>query len=673
MSLWIFSPLGVQAQSTSLTEVKTREKTVVVEGGSEEIQATEGNGLRESSGLPGARTMIDLEPYANSGKTVADVLRQVAGVEVTQGGEPLSPARVRIRGSRPDQVLVIVDGVSLNNQTASPAQSRQLGGVGVDLASLPASRVASVEIVRGAAASQYGPNAAAGAIIVRTHPPLETRSLEASHTVGVGGFREDRAGWQEPIAGGAIGLDLSLARSDGEYVFYDPSGGVAKPEAERCAPRVGAEYRLRRCNDKSRGGLGLSWRQGDHQRAQVQYTVSRQEGLGGVLDPRPHGEAEQRRWVAGIEQRWPISNKTKVGLDLGVVREDGERDENTTTGADDRNEHTERRDHIESWVEKFYGQHRVRVGGRGEHLSLADRFFDQQREQWAGFGQWELFRALGGWEASWRMERISDVGTATTYRLGMTQHLGAFWGIKASHGTGFRPPTLYELHDPATVFGPSPANPDLVPEHSRTADAGLFIKLSDRFYGEVIGFHHFTTDQIVATADPVSPALFRFQNLERTRSEGVETSASGQLGPHVRLNATYQRTRAEVLADGNPAVSTGQTEGVKQVPGVAENLASAGVVWQANNTRGWRLAVDWRHVGRRYIDTANNHFLKPYQIWEATLGFPLWRDFTGRLTGRNLTNETYAEVENHPPPGRQLFLTVVWRWPGEKTEHKSQK
>ncbi|MFZ2063311.1 MAG: TonB-dependent receptor plug domain-containing protein, partial [Candidatus Binatus sp.] len=45
---------------------------------------------------------------------VADVLRQVPGVQVTQSGSPGSNTDVSIRGATPSQTLVLIDGVEVN-------------------------------------------------------------------------------------------------------------------------------------------------------------------------------------------------------------------------------------------------------------------------------------------------------------------------------------------------------------------------------------------------------------------------------------------------------------------------------------------------------------------------------------------------------------------------------
>ncbi|MCH7477051.1 MAG: TonB-dependent receptor plug domain-containing protein [SAR324 cluster bacterium] len=230
---------------------------VILEGGVEEVRPEAeppeaaarpmpGGGLQ-----PGARTVIPLEKFRDTQLSVADVLREVPGVAVVQTGDALSPTKVRIRGSRPDQVLILLDGVPLGAVTDHPAQGRLEGRQGVDLAALPIDGVESIEIVRGAASSLYGPDAAAGAIIIRTRRGAE-EGVVAERTVGPAGFRKSRVRWVKPFGESTLTLEVAQKKSDGEYVFFLPDAGqatvVTTPEAELCAPRLGGGFRLRRCN-----------------------------------------------------------------------------------------------------------------------------------------------------------------------------------------------------------------------------------------------------------------------------------------------------------------------------------------------------------------------------------------------------------------------------------------
>jgi iron complex outermembrane recepter protein len=93
-----------------------------------------------------------------------------------------------------------------------------------------------------------------------------------------------------------------------------------------------------------------------------------------------------------------------------------------------------------------------------------------------------------------RWDRYSDVGRAQTYQASVRWQPRSQWLLRASHGTGFRAPTLLDLHDPQVLglsgqftdplFLDNPGiqvsqlsggNPDLKPESSRQTTLGLIV------------------------------------------------------------------------------------------------------------------------------------------------------------------------------------------------------
>ncbi|MCH7478536.1 MAG: TonB-dependent receptor, partial [SAR324 cluster bacterium] len=360
----------------------------------------------------------------------------------------------------------------------------------------------------------------------------------------------------------------------------------------------------------------------------------------------------------------------------------GERNENETAATGVlRNHHRDRRTLADLWYEHWIARHQLRGGGAFNEEKLEDRFFAATRRIASAYGQWQWHQDRGTVEGSLRRDafsdRAEDRGTVegslrrdafsdradeTTYRLGASRFLTTHVGVKGSHATGFRPPTLYELFDPGSTLGPSAANPDLLAERSRSVDGGLFTEVSDLFYGELLAFRQSVREEIVALADPARPLLFRFQNLSRTRATGWELALNFRFPARISLDVSATRIEALILEnDRNDPRDNGN-----RVPGVAELTWTLGLAWRRE---AWHAYLNLRSVGERFIDTANTRFLKGYRVADAGFGFPIGWRFEGALEGKNLTNETYAEVENFPPPGRQLFFTLRWRY-GAKTEEE---
>ena len=135
----------------------------------------------------------------------------------------------RIRGAEERQTLVFLDGAPL----AVPWDGR------ADLSLLPAGLIERIEVTRGLAPIEYGPNAVAGAIDLVTFIPQERTSLRAEIQGGslglrninaVAGFGPD-SGWSFVAAGSIIDRD-AVRIADKESVAFDPSTTRARTNTD---------------------------------------------------------------------------------------------------------------------------------------------------------------------------------------------------------------------------------------------------------------------------------------------------------------------------------------------------------------------------------------------------------------------------------------------------------
>ncbi len=127
---------------------------------------------RENSGKTVIR-IDSLELQQNQGRSVAEIINQKSGIEIagarTRQGEVLG---VFARGGRGRQVLIIIDGVRVND----PASFSQE----YDLRLLSTSQIASIEIIKGAASTLYGTNAATAVINIITRKPSSKKNRRSS-------------------------------------------------------------------------------------------------------------------------------------------------------------------------------------------------------------------------------------------------------------------------------------------------------------------------------------------------------------------------------------------------------------------------------------------------------------------------------------------------------------
>ena len=115
---------------------------------------------------------------ARPGASVADVLNEVSGIEIngarSNDGQNLA---YYVRGGRNRQVVIMVDGVQLND----PSQIAN----DYDLRLIPASGVERIEVLKGASSVLYGSGAATAVISITTKKTSE-KDIAATFTSTLG-------------------------------------------------------------------------------------------------------------------------------------------------------------------------------------------------------------------------------------------------------------------------------------------------------------------------------------------------------------------------------------------------------------------------------------------------------------------------------------------------------
>ena len=167
----------VLALTVCATSILTAQETQKVEVLDSVMIATKINIPRKNSGKV-VTTITRAQLKNNQGQSVAQVLNQIAGFEIngsrSNDGQNLG---YFVRGGRNRQVLVVVDGVAVNDPSSIAND--------YDLRLIPAETIERIEVLKGAASVLYGSGAATAVISITTLPASKDK-VHASVSSSIG-------------------------------------------------------------------------------------------------------------------------------------------------------------------------------------------------------------------------------------------------------------------------------------------------------------------------------------------------------------------------------------------------------------------------------------------------------------------------------------------------------
>ena len=494
---------------------------------------------------------------------LSQLLENVAGVSPVSEGQAAVPA---IRGLARGRTLILIDGARVS------AERR----VGPSATFLDPAALDSVEISRGPATVAYGSDAFGGVINARTRGAEPGSGFGGRFVGSLGqGVPERRASLElrQGFASGGL-LAQGHWRQADDYV--SPGGEVFNSGYRDFGVRARADKLLRN------GTLSLAW----------------QSDLGRDIErPRDNSRAvrffypteDSHRLTASYEAL-RVAGWNRVGANgfLGSYAIVTDQDRSATASAVrsvERADVSARDFHVRGFAERLLGKARVELGldvnGRFglEALDIGLRYSPDgtlartdtnvsvagARRLDAGLYaslEASVARALtlaGGL----RVDRVTTRNVAGFFGTRSTQNAAASGFVALSAGPlsgltatlqlarGFRDPVLSDRYFRGpSGRGFSTGNPELDPETSLQADAGLRYSagpLRASLYGYHYRFAHLI-ERYQAQADS-----FLFRNRGRARNRGVELELQSALGAGFSLSLAGHVVRGRALGAGASA------------------------------------------------------------------------------------------------------------------------
>ncbi len=585
-------------------------------------------------------TVLDGASLRAGGLTlVTDALRAVPGLSVVQGGSWGANTSVFLRGGESDHVLVLVDGVQMN----------QPGG-SFDFAGLTLENVERIEVVRGPASSLYGSDAMAGVIHVITRSGRGAPRWEAAVRAGSFGRRE--ASLQVGGGGADLGWSFSLAhfRTDGVLPRNNAFDNTALSANVRLAPdastRVGVAFRVsdRTYHFPTDGGGAVTdvnaFTFGDEtsvsvnasrflsDRVELRSAISMARGSSGT-DDREDTPADTLGFYAfaSLDQVERATADVRASMSLGSLA--------STVGAE-----------VERQRQRSFSESLSQWGpsvGRSDH----------DRDNRAGYAHVTGVRGPLAFAGGVRVEDNERFGRSASWNVEAAWRPAGGTRVRASAGRGVKEPTFFENYAEGWVRG----NPELAPERARSVDVGVEQELvGGRVRLEVSVFHQRLRDLIQYVAYPASPSDPNYVNVAEAVARGLEAGAGVGAGAFSGgVHWTWLATEV-VRAGGDDGPDADFVTGARLLRRPDHSVGVHG-------SFGWAwgsVRADARVVGARddrdFSSWPTRRIALPrYTAVDVSIEVPVGRS---RIVLRveNLLDARYEEVAGFQAPGRAVSL-----------------
>ncbi len=554
----------------------------------------------EEERLPASVVVLDAgEIEARQANDLPELLAAVPGLAVVQAGPPGQQTSVFARGAESEQVLLLWNGIQLNDPF--------FGGANWQF--VPLDGVERVEVARGPFSALYGSQALGGVVQVVTGPEAGTRlRLEA----GEDGYRRGSVAASHAAGRARFDLAGSLRRGGGPLANDDFDGEDLVARARwtvRPGLTAGVLARLGEAETgiPLSGGLPSPRRSIAWQEREVALPIAFERGRWGV-----EGQLSRARFEAAF--RDPDDPFGFVSSDTDGEATRGRAVATFRPGED-------------AWIAFGAEAERLEVGNRS---SFGTNLDGARQETWALFAQASRTFGRLTLDAGARRDDNDVYGAETSFRAGAVVDFAGGLRLRGSWGESFRAPSLGEL------FFPGSGNPELSPETGESAELGLEIRRGG-FRGGLTGFS--TRQRELIDFDF---ATFRNVNVGRARSRGVEAEA-GWTGGAAAVRAAATWLDAEDRASGLPLLRRPEWSG------------SLVGTWTPGP---WTASLEGRYVGDRpdvdpvtfaraaspsyvRVDLAARYRLRP------------WLDPYARI--ENLFDREYAEALGFPAPGRTVI------------------
>ncbi|MBS0222727.1 MAG: TonB-dependent receptor [Proteobacteria bacterium] len=566
-------------------------------------------------------------------RTVDEVLRTVPGVSVQQSGGVGAQTSVFVRGANSNHVVVLIDGMNVNDP-ATPNGA-------IDFAHFLTENLDRIEVVRGPMSTLYGSSAIGGVINMVTKPgkgPLN------------GGIFTELGTRLRTTTGGYV------RGSEGRFNYNVSATGLYTPGEPAVPPRfwppnggyVDNDF-YRNINIGSRLGVTLS---DNAQLSLFSRYIDTQLKYDHITFADPNAVEFAQQFFNRLEfdgsfldSRW----KPTVGIGYGsVYRHD--------------QDFPSFQNPFPLTQDAYYNGRRLQADFKNE-IVLSDQFnflggvdFDQTWlyvnntgvQSWGAASQTGMYAQLRGTffqdltlSIAGRLDSHNRYGTVSTWRAAAAYLVRSTdTKFKASYGTAFKAPSLFELYGSGFFCA---GNPSLQPEYSRGYELGVEQGLFNK-KAKVGLTYFFNTYSNLIQCPPPYTAL---QNVSNAQSDGIEVFF--QVSPFKWLDLFFNYTYTH-------AINVDLNQPLPRRPEDVFGIRAEVRPWE-----NVHFGVEFNQVSNRHdLDAVTGAAVQPspYTLIRATAGWGVRKGVELFARAENILDRQYEEPEGFKAPNFQAFFGV---------------
>ncbi|QKN83806.1 TonB-dependent vitamin B12 receptor BtuB [Scandinavium goeteborgense] len=561
-------------------------------------------------------TRQDIDRWQSA--SVTDVMRRLPGVDIAQNGGLGQSSSLFIRGTNSSHVLILVDGVRLNQAGVSGSS---------DLSQFPISLVQRIEYIRGPRSAVYGSDAIGGVVNIITTREKDGTTLNAG--VGSNGYQSYNGTTQQKLGDNTrVTLSGDYTYTKGYDVVADGNTG-GQPQTDRDGFMSKSLYGAleHRFSDEWSGfvrGYGYDNR--------TAYDNSPYMGV--LVDTR---QLYSQTWDAGVRFNNDIfhsqltssySHSKDYNYDPRLGRYD------STATLDEIKQYNMQ------WANSVdVGHGNIGAGvdwqkqttepgtnyvTDGYELRNTGLFLTALQQ----FGEFTFEGAVRG-------DDNSQFGDHGTWQGSAAWEFVDGYRFVASYGTAFKAPNLGQLYG---FYG----NEHLDPEESKQWE-GAFEGLTAGVNWRVSGYRN-DVDNLI----DYDYNLNQYYNVGKARIKGIEATASFDTGP-LSHTLSYDYLDAR------------NTQTDELLLRRAKQQVKYQLDWQVYD---FDWGVTYHYLGTRYDTafdpntyTSENVKMGGVSLWDLAVSYPVTSHLTVRGKIANLFDKDYETVYGYETAGREYNLS----------------